>query len=92
MMQHMNPQRDSHPPGPAAVPPGPAAVPPWWNLTDDERAEVSQRITGSEVVASPDQRKDFFFLRLASGRTVQGVYSWDDSDPTEWALLIMGDE
>ena len=68
------------------------AVHPWWNLTDEEREEVSQRIAGGEVVGSPEQKKDFFFLRLESGRTVQGVYSWDDSFPTEWALLIMGDE
>ena len=59
----------------------------WWSLTDDEREEITNRVNSGEVDSDSEQEKDFFSFKLASGRTVQGSYSWGQTDPAHWWFM-----
>ena len=61
---------------------------PWYELTEEERNELSAEITSGNVIADQNSDRDFFKIILSSGAVVTGSCSWYDDDPTEWELEV----
>ena len=49
----------------------------FYELTDNEKQELSERLAAGDVAPNPTEEKDHFYIGLSSGRIIYGSYCWD---------------